>query len=136
MTDNKFTVLRDEDQASDLGPLKVIRNYKTGGSILTYNNGEKSEEALPPGFAIEGIYEGRKVQLDKKGKERVEYMIRAEGNTLVLIKACSALNDAKTGLAAVREGELVQVTFLGMKVTKNGNDFARFQVATASEAAG
>lgn len=134
MSEQKFTTLRDEDKVSDLGPLVVIRNYKTGGAMITFNKGEKTEVPLQSGQVIEGVYEGAKIERDPKGKERIEYKIRSEGNTLVLIKACSALNDRKTGLAAVSEGDLVQVTFLGMKTTKSGNDYAQFQVATASQA--
>jgi len=133
-----FKQLTDEgaDSAKSHGPLVVIRGYREGGLKLTFNGpGNKTEEKLENGLVIEGIYEGTKVEKTPKGKDSIEYKIRGEDDTLYMIKACSSLNNAKTGLAAVNEGTLVQVTFEKMITTKSGNDFAVFRVATADEAA-
>jgi hypothetical protein len=132
-----FKELVSEDMSSEpRGPLVVIRGYREGGVKLTFNGpGNKTEEKLENGLVIEGIYEGAKVEKTPKGKESIEYKIRAENDTLYMIKGCSSLNNRQTGLAAVNEGTLVQVTFEKMITTKSGNDFAVFRVATADEAA-
>lgn len=131
-----FKPLVDDTRAtSDLGPLVVIRGYKQGGLMLTFNGpGNKTEEALKPGTIIEGIYEGAKEETGPRGKPSIEYKIRGDNNTLYMLKGCSSLNNAKTGLAAVQEGALVQVTFNSVKTTKSGNDYVDFVVAVADSA--
>lgn len=128
----QFQTLRTAD-APVRGPLKVIRDYKQGGKLLTFENGSKSEDSLQPGYTVQGVYEGVDIKITAKGKESKEYKIRGDGDTLFMLKACSSLNDEETGLAAVAEGTLVRVIFQKMKITKSGNDFAVFTVQTAKD---
>lgn len=135
----QFTTL-----TKDLGPKKplvCISGYKKGGNIRTYNanvEGEVTNEPLTVGTVVEGIYEGVKETTFKEedGSENLvrEHMVRANNGSdvLTLLRACSALDNEETGLGAVSKGELVQVTFLGMKATKTkGRKFTNFSVARA-----
>lgn len=132
-----FAPLKKLDGSEVQSALKIVKNYKKGGSILTFNAGAKEAEMpLNIGVVTTGQYEGKVIQKNPEtGDESIEYRIRETDGTLVIIKGCASLNDTETGLPAVQAGELVQVTFNGMKKAKSGRNYAAFAVLRAVNAA-
>ncbi len=123
-----------EDQIGN-GILRIIRDYKKGGKVVTYANGGKQAEVdLAPGIVAEGIYEGTKESPLEGGDVRIEHCIREQDGTLVLVRSTTLLADDEAGLSAVGEGEKVRLEFLGMKQAKSGRKFANFRVSTVQAA--
>jgi len=107
------------------GSLVIIR----GGNRIT--NGDK--QPLEIGEVTTGRYEGAVANKFQEGK--MDYKVRQEDGTLVILAECSAL---KRDFSQVAEGELVQVTFAGKRnmTGKNaGKTYNDFNVLRAIDSA-
>lgn len=134
MSEQQFEKLKRKTATQENGSMRIIKGYKKGGVVATYKDGNNTDEPLNPGIVTTGIFEGRKETLLDSGDTAVEYQVREEDDTLVILKACKTLNDAETGLMDVKVGELVRIEFIGIKKAKNGRNFAMFEVERAINA--
>jgi len=104
------------------GTMKIVR----GSKLITISNGEKSEAPLASGTVLTGVFNGSTP--NKYEENRVDYSLREEDGTLVILAETAAL---KQQLGSVNVGELVQITYKGKReiTRKNGakaemHDFA------------
>lgn len=104
------------------GTMKIVR----GSKLITISNGEKSSVPLESGTVLTGIFNGSTP--NKFEEDRVDYTLREEDGTLVILAQTAAL---KQQLDDVNVGELVQITYKGKReiTRKNGakaemHDFA------------
>ncbi len=134
-TNEQFQPLKSSkvrEGAQGNGILKIVRDYKKGGKLITVSNGVREEAELQTGVLVTGTYEGtQESTIPDSGDIKVEHKIRADDGTLFLIGNTTSLSDDETGLSAVGEGSRVQLSFLGMKKLKSGRKFANFQVSVA-----